>query len=406
MNLPKTAYILLWFPKPSETFVFREVMNLWEMGMPLKVFTLYGEITAHLSAEMSGVTDRVERLGMRSLSRITGEVFSRLRRDPRHAAAISHIVSLRDWSGFEKTGENIWALFCAFHLARRFEEEGIEHIHAPLASGPATAAWIASRLTGIPFSFTARARDLFTADSVLGEKIRDAAFIRSETSYNIDYMASVFGADRRKIHVTYNGIPLKQHDEAPVPMQPPYRLSALGRFVGKKGYDHLIVACKIMKDADLDFRLTLAGDGPMRHKLHALVRRLGLNDRVQFPGFLSYDNVPALFRGTDIFLMPSVVRSSGDRDGIPTVILEALAYRLPVISTDVSGISEVIEDRVTGLLVPQKDPQAIADAVSQLVHDRARALQMARQGRARALKQFDAETNHKRVLELYCQYVR
>lgn len=104
--------------------------------------------------------------------------------------------------------------------------------------------------------------------------------------------------------------------------------------------------------------------------------------------------------------MPSVVRSSGDRDGIPTVILEALAYRLPVISTDVSGISEVIEDRVTGLLVPQKDPQAIADAVSQLVHDRARALQMARQGRARALKQFDAETNHKRVLELYCQYVR
>ncbi len=405
MKLPKTAYILLWFPKPSETFIFREVMNLWKMGLPLKVFTLYGELTDHLSPEMRSVSDRAERLGIPYSVDAPSEILAWWRRNAHLKRTVSPFPLLRSWGGLEKTGENLWAYLCAFHLARRFEEEGIEHIHAAWASGPATAAWVASALTGIPFSFTVRARDLFTADSVLGEKIRDAAFIRSETRYNIDYIARVFGADIGKIHLTYNGIPLQEHGQAPVPMQPPYRLSSLGRFVEKKGYQYLITACKIMKDSGLDFRLSLAGDGPMRHKLQRRVRSLGLSDNVRFPGFLTYDRVSSLFQSTDIFLMPSVVLSSGDRDGIPTVVVEALAHKLPVIATNVSGISEVIEDRVTGLLIPPENPQAIADAVSELAWDRGNALQMAEQGRARALRQFDAKTNHRKVLELYRRYL-
>lgn len=401
MSLPRTAYILLWFPKPSETFVFREVVNLRKMGLQLKVFTLYGELTKDLSPEMRAASDEVERLGLSFLRRPLKPLAYWLRRDRRKALELLRTVPFRRWSGLEKAGENLWAFACGFRLARRFQEEGIEHIHAPWASGPATAAWVASRLTGIPFSFTARAWDIYPADGALGEKIRDAAFVRSEIGTNIKYLAGFVDGGASKIYLTYNGVPLTAKSEAPVPMRPPYRLLALGRFVGKKGYDFLLRACKLLADSGLDFHLTLAGDGPRAGQLKRLAARLGLTGLVSFPGFVPYDKVSDLFTETDVFLMPSIVHSSGDRDGIPTVIMEALMHRVPVIATDVSGIAEVIEDGNTGLLIPEKDAPAIASAVRRVTGDRDAALSMARRGRDRVMEQFDPERNHSKVLELY-----
>lgn len=401
MNFPRTAYVLLWFPKPSETFVFREVVNLRKAGLPLKVFTLYGELTRALSDEMSAASADVERLGVRQFGRALAGVFYWLRRDWKRAVALSREVLWRRWRGLEKTGESLWAFFCAFHLARRFEEERIEHIHAPWAGGPATAAWVASRLTGIPFSFTCRAWDIYPPDSVLPDKLRDAAFVRSETQANIKHLAATCGADTSKMHVTYNGVPLTAHAEAAVAMKPPYRLLAMGRFVGKKGYDFLLRACKQLADDGVDFHLTLAGDGPRALQLKRLAHNLGLEERVSFPGFVSYDRVPELFRAADIFIMPSVVHASGDRDGIPTVILEALTHRVPVVATGISGIPELVEDGVSGLLIPEKDPAAIARAVKRHAGDRASALAMAERGRDKVRDLFDPERNHKKVLELY-----
>jgi glycosyltransferase involved in cell wall biosynthesis len=398
---PKTAYILLWFPQPSETFIFREVFNLWNMGMPLKVFTLYGEKTRNLSPEMVSVSHKMERLGIPFIKTGLKDVLYWWKRNPRIASELFRTVPVRRWNGFEKGGENLWAFFCGFHLARRFEEERIEHIHAPWANGPATAAWIASRLTGIPFSFTARAWDIYPPDGALKEKLRDSAFIRSETRANIEYLSAYSGVSEDKMHLTYNGVPLKSQQDALVSMNPPFRLLALGRFVGKKGYDFLIRACRILKDSGVDFHLTLAGGGARMNQLKYLTWKLGVRDRVSFPGFISYDCVPELFCSSDIFLMPSIIHRSGDRDGIPTVLMEALMYRVPVIATDVSGISELVENRVTGLLIPEKDAKAIADAVKELISDRDSALRMAENGRQKVLKQFNPEVNHKRVFELY-----
>ncbi len=404
LEYPKTAYILLWFPKPTETFVFREVMNLWKFGLPLKVFTLYGEIADDLSAEMASVSDRVERLGIPYLKSVHRHFLYWWKRDRRLTRDVLRTLSLKRWSGPEKTGENLWAFFCGFALARRFEEEGIEHIHAPWASGPATAAWTASRLTGIPFSFTGRAWDIFTPDKGLPDKLRAATLVRSETGYNMGHLAELLRGDASKIHLTYNGIPLTEHRESPVAMMPPYRLLALGRFVGKKGYEYLLESCKILQDEGLDFRLNLVGDGPLRSKLEKLAQELGIEHRVSFPGFLSYDRVSELFHSADIFVMPSVVHSNGDRDGIPTVIMESLTHRVPVIATDVSGIPEVIENRVTGLLIPERDSAAIADAVRTMIADRDSAIAMAERGRSKVQEQFDPDKNHRKVLELYQQY--
>lgn len=375
------------------------------MGMPLKVFTLYGEKTRNLSPEMASVSHRMERLGIPFIGTGLKDVLRWWKRNPPLTSELLRTVPIRRWNGFEKGGENLWAFFCGFHLARRFEEEGIEHIHAPWANGPATAAWIASHLTGIPFSFTARAWDIYPPDGALKEKLRDATFIRSETRANIAYLSAYSGVSEDKIYLTYNGVPLKPSIEAPVSMKPPYRLLALGRFVGKKGYDFLLHACRILKESGVDFHLTLAGGGPRMSQLQYLAWKLGITDRVSFPGFIPYDLVPELFSSTDIFLMPSIIHKSGDRDGIPTVLMEALVHRVPVIATDVSGIGELVENHVTGLLIPEKNPEAIADAVKEFIADRDSALRMAANGREKVLKQFNPEVNHKRVFELYEEHV-
>jgi colanic acid/amylovoran biosynthesis glycosyltransferase len=399
---PKIAYVLLWFPKPSETFVFREVVGLWEMGVPVEVFSLYGRLTHKLSPEMRAVSTRVERLGIPFLLRAHQDLIYWLKRD---CTLLKNVLAgslgCGRSGGLEKTGENLWATLCGLRLARRFEEEGIRHIHAPWASGPATAAWVASRLTHIPFSFSARAWDIHPPDGVLAHKIRAATFVRSETAYNVSHLAAFNQGDVSKIHVIYNGLPLLSDVEAPVRMISPYKLLAVGRFVGKKGFDYLLAALKILKHRGLDFTLTFAGDGPRGIQLKHLAKRLGVDDRVVFAGFVSYDHVSDLFCSSDILLVPSVVHSSGDRDGIPTVIMEALKHRVPVIATAVAGIPEVIEDRVTGLLIPEKDGSAIAEAIMTMVHNRDMALRMAENGRKKVLEQFDPLKRRQEMLRLF-----
>jgi glycosyltransferase involved in cell wall biosynthesis len=399
----KFAYILLWFPKPSETFIFREVVNLKKMGLSIQVFSLYGEIRKGLSEEMESVSSHVVRFGIPYIKSAGADIVYWLRRNPRKLLWLLKTVIFRRWYGLEKTGENLWAFLCAPGLARRFMREEIHHIHAPWASGPATAAWAASHLTGIPFSFTARAWDIYPPDGILKEKINDALFVRSETFHNIAHLAQFADGGEGKIHLTYNGVPLKAERDSPVSMIPPYQLLSVGRFVGKKGYEFLLEACKILKEAGLSFNLVLAGDGPLKSKLKRLSRRFGLEEMVSFPGFVSYDHISKLFESADIFLMPSVVHTSGDRDGIPTVIMESLSHRVPVIATDVSGIPEIIEDGVTGLLIPQKNSASLAQAIIDLAKDRKGAIRTAEQGRARVFEKFNPEKNHANILRLYEQ---
>jgi colanic acid/amylovoran biosynthesis glycosyltransferase len=400
---PRIAYVLLWFPKPSETFIFREVANLWKMGLQLKVFSLYGRLSRDLSPEMRLAAPGVENLGLPYLSRTWKDVLYWWGRKPGVTWHLFKTARFRSWLNPEREGESLWGALCGAHLARRFQEEKITHIHAPWACGPATAAWVASHLTGIPFSFTGRAHDVFTPDSLLPEKIRDAVFVRCESRSVMHHLAQLTGGDTSKFRLTYNGVPLTAQDLAPVRMQPPYRLLALGRLVETKGFDVLIQACRILKDAGLDHHLTLAGAGPQGRRLQRLARKLGLANRISFPGFIRYDQVAEQFCAADVFIMPCIVHSSGNRDGLPTVILEALAHRVPVIATDVAGIGEVIEAGVTGWLIPPSDPQALAEAVLQVVPNREGALAMAARGRARVLQQFNQQDNHRRVLELFLE---
>jgi len=401
VTLPRIAYILLWFPKPSETFIFREVMDLWQMEAPVTVYTLYGELRKKLSPEMASVSHKVERLGVPFLRRLPKDVNYWWVRDRRTTLELFRTIPVRRWRSVEVGGENIWAFLCGFTLARLFQRDAIDHIHAPWANGPATAALVASKLTGIPYSFTGRAVDIYPPDGALEEKIRDAAFVTTETMINVPYLQQHADSHSEKIRGIYNGVPLERFSEAAVPMKRPYRILALGRFDRIKAFHVLIRACGILKKRDVDFRLTLAGSGWRKLYYKYLGWRCGISDRVSYPGYVSYDRVTELFSSSDVFVMASAVHRTGERDGLPTVIMEAFMHRLPVVATDVCGIPEVVHDGVTGCLVRQNDPDALADGIARMLSNREAALRMAERGRELVMEQFDPERNHRKILDLF-----
>jgi glycosyltransferase involved in cell wall biosynthesis len=403
LSLPKTAYILLWYPLPSETFIFREVENAKAAGMPFYVHALYGAVDRNLSAQMRQVAPTVSRLGLAKVPAILADMAWWALRRPVATARILGTVPWRRWSCLEVAGENLFAMCAGFTLARRFLEKGIGHIHAGWANGPATAAWVAGALSGIPFSFSARAGDIYPPDGALAEKMRAAVAIHTNNKANIGYLSGLVPEAAGKIRQIYNSLTLSGKTESPVHMEPPYRLLAVGRFCRTKGFDVLLDACAILSRRGFPFQLTLVGAG-MPWPTAVIRRRVrihGLRARVFLPGFVSHDRMGELYAASDIFVMPSVVHASGDRDGIPNVIMEALAHRLPVVATDVSGIPEVVEDGVTGRLVPQRNPEALADAIMALAADRGKALALAAAGRDRVAAMFDPETNTRAILDFF-----
>lgn len=403
MSLPKTAYILLWYPLPSETFIFREVQNAVAAGMPFRVYTLYGPAAKNLSPEMRRVAGDVTRLGLAALPAVLFHLLWWAVKRPRETWAILCEIPWRRWSCLEVAGENLWAMAAGFSLAQRFLHQGIEHIHAGWANGPATAAWVASRLSGLPFSFSARAGDIYPQDGALPDKIRAAQAVHTNNKANIAYLTGLVPEAAGKIHQIYNSLTLTDRTEARVHLEPPYRLLAVGRFCRTKGFEFLLDACAILTHRGFPYQLTLVGAG-LPWPTAVIQRRIrinGLRARVFLPGFVSHDRMGELYTAADIFIMPSVIHPTGDRDGIPNVIMEALSHRLPVVATRVSGIPEVIEDGVTGRLVPQRDAEALADAIMDVASDRDRALALAAAGRERVRTMFDPATNTRAMLDFY-----
>lgn len=396
------AYVLLWFPLSSETFIFREIVQLMALGLPIHVYTMYGKALKGCSQEMRDFPGPVRRMGATAFFRIWAAFFRALRREPGKVWRLLREGCFRRMRNLESLGENLWCFMAGFLLAEQCRTDGISLIHSSWANGPATAAWVASRLTGIPFAFTGRAGDIYPQDGLLREKARDALFIRTNNQANVGWLQSFCPPRQRdKVRLVYNSLTFTERTECALPMRPPYRLLAVGRFARTKGFPELLTAMARLRREQVPVRLTLVGDGGWRRKLTALRRRLRLTGCVDMPGFLPHDRLREFMQNHDMLVVPSVVHSNGDRDGIPNVIMEALSHRMPVMATDVCGISEVIRDGETGLLVPQRDPRALAQAVRRMLEDREQALRMAEAGRALVEQMFDRDTNITALRDLY-----
>lgn len=402
MSMPRTAYISLWFPKPSETFVASEVRVLHQAGLPISVHSLYGPLKNADSLTPEGVP--IERLGLLATPQILLALLFFLVLRPLKTIGIMWCTIFSPGHCLEKYGENLLAMLCGFSLALRFRSLGVEHIHAAWACGSATAAWCASSLTGVPFSFSARAGDVHPPDGLLGLKLRHAAFARVDSAYNLSYLRSFHPTDPGKVHLVYNACTFGQDaqclSEAPVPMGSPLKLVAIGRFVETKGFQYLIESLPILIKRGLAVHLTLAGDGAWKRRLKALTQKHSLSECVFFPGFIPHTRVSAVLCEADMLVMPSVLRPNGSGDGLPTVIAEAFLHRLPVVATNVASIPDLVLHGQTGLLVSERDPEALADAIEWVAKNRSEALAMAARGRERTLRMFAPETYATHLIEL------
>lgn len=400
---PLVAYVLLWFPLSSETFIFREIQELEKLGLNLEVCTLYGKSLKGCSDAMRNYQGPVWRLGIAGAAKIAAAFLRALCKRPRKTLGLARRGLFRKMRNLEALGENIWSFLAGFALAEKCLRDRVSLIHSAWANGPATAAWVASELSGIPFAFTGRAGDIYPQDGILAEKAADALFIRTNNAANVKWLQSFCPPGQEgKVKLIYNSVtfPHKRADMGKIP-QKPYKLLAVGRFVRTKGFPYLLTAMARLVRENFPIRLTLVGDGSWRRRLKKMVARLGLAPYVDMPGFLPNNEMPALIREHDLLAVPSVVHTNGDRDGIPNVIMEALSLGLPVVASDVCGISEIIQNGKTGFLVPQRDARALARAIRGSLEDWRGARAMAEAGHELVLDLFDPKKNSAALRDLY-----
>jgi colanic acid/amylovoran biosynthesis glycosyltransferase len=300
----------------------------------------------------------------------------------------------------------LWHLAVACDWARRNRREDVSLVHSQWIHSGGTIAMYGAWLLGVPFSFTGHAADLFRDRVALRDKVARADFIVCISTFHRRFYESL-GARPEKCHIAYCGIDVSHFaprvDRAPPPR--PHILAA-GRLVEKKGFTFLIEACRTLADRGVAFDCTIAGSGPLREDLEAQVRREGLSDRVTLTGKpLEQEGIPAFMHGGDVFCLPSVWSSDNDVEGLPQLLMEAMACGLPAVSTRIVGIPDLVLDGETGLLVEPRDPKALADALERLLADPALAERLAAAGRRRVIEVFDIETSLEPLVRLFREHL-
>ena len=285
-------------------------------------------------------------------------------------------------------------------LAAAARMRGISHLHAHFAKLATGVARAAAAELQVPYSFTAHARDIFEQSvdpQALAERIRDAAQVITVSRFNVDYLEQQHG---RRASLVYNGVPLDAFPYTSPERREPVVL-AVGRLIEKKGFADLIEAAAILTREGAAFRCEIVGEGEERDALAARIAELGLEDRVRLLGARTPEQVQAHMRACAVLAVPCVVAGDGDRDGLPTVLLEAMALGTPCVGTDVTGIPEALVDEVTGLGVPQRDPAALAAALQRLLTDAALRVRLAEAARALVERRFSSAANTRRLRALW-----
>jgi len=285
--------------------------------------------------------------------------------------------------------------------ARWAERHGIEHLHANWAHLPASSAWIASRLTGLPFSFSGHAgRDLFRTTALLGRKVREARFVVVCNRAAGDQLAAHGGRESAvKIRVCHHGVDLERFRPRPAPTGE--LVLSVGNLDPAKGFDLMLHATALLRRQRPGLRYRIVGEGPERGRLEALIGALGVAEAVTLAGALRGDALVEAYRQASVFVVPSRLLSNGGRDGLPNVLLEAMASGVPAVGSSVAAIPEAIEHERTGLLVPPEDPRALAAAIGRLLDDRTLAERLTRAARERVLTDFDRRRNVARYCSLF-----
>lgn len=398
----KITYLLLTFPKLTTTFVDREILALREKQIKVQVYSLFRP-TGQLSEYQNELQEETTYLYPAHVSeQIYAHLYYALRHPRKYFSTLFHLLTsphptlLSHRRTLRHFVQGIYTTF-------RLRKDPGDHIHAHFLNQSATIALIVSRMLGIPYSVTVHASgEFFATPMMVREKLAEAKFIATCTQYNCNYLAEM-GHDLfdQKLLVNYHGLDLSQfHRGQSKPSDRPVMLS-VGQLRERKGLIYLVRACGILKERGLEFCCRIIGEGPEREQLEQEIQRLGLTDQVSLIGALPQEEVIHQYEAANLFVLPTVEASSGDRDGIPNVILEAMAMELPVVSTWNSAIPEVVQDKQNGLLVPPKDVTDLANALQTLIQDEQMANRMGKAGRITVKERFDPIRNAQQLVDAF-----
>jgi colanic acid/amylovoran biosynthesis glycosyltransferase len=383
------AYLLKMYPRFSETFIVGEMLELERQGLRLEVFSLKRPDDGVFHRDVAKVKASVTYVPTLGRSRALVAAHARLlrTRPRRYGRALGLALRRGTWGAVKHFAQ-------AGFIAVRIEEAGIRHVHAHFASVATSVALHVSRLTDVSYSFTAHAKDIYI-DGVrpddLRTKLRSARFAVTVSDYNRRHLADLAGEER--IVRIYNGLDLEAFaPNGHSPERPPLVL-AVGRLVEKKGFEDLIRACAVLRDWGQAFSCRIVGKGPLKGELRDLIARLGLERTVELVGPMPREALVDVLPRASVFAAPCVVARDGNRDGLPTVLVEAMAAGVPVVATPVTGIPELVEDGRTGMLVPERDPVALAGALRRLLENRPEAEALVRAARRRVELNFDVGKN-------------
>jgi colanic acid/amylovoran biosynthesis glycosyltransferase len=371
------AYLFERFPSFSQTFCFREVVEMRRQAGGAEVFSIRAPDGEPRQDFPAGLVETTCYLPASFDAHLAEGRFRK-----RARLWISRMERLWGDDGEKRR------IYEALWLADAARERGIRHIHAHFAGMAARTAFWLNRIAGVPYSFTAHANDVFCDEPKerLAMLVREAAFVASETDYSVRFLQKLYPECASKIHRVHNGIYLDRFAPAERMAGKPLVLS-VGRYIEKKGFGDLIEACAEIRG--IDFECRIVGQGPLEAALRGQAERAGLGGRVDLTGPKSESEVAGLLAKASVFVLPCVATVDGGSDNLPTVIMEAMAAGVPVISTPVAGVPEMVVDGETGWLVPEHDPQALRERIEAALHNPAKALAMGVAGRKRCAERFD-----------------
>ncbi|MDZ7266769.1 MAG: glycosyltransferase [candidate division KSB1 bacterium] len=405
------AVILKGYPRLSETFITNEMLLLEQLGFQLHIFALRNPAEAKIHENVRRVQARVTYLPDYFWPEVRAFLKANLRLWWRRPKVYWQAFRYAAWRSLRQRSSSTIKRFAqAAYLVQNFlllpdckgaaraGRVDIAHFYAHFSHGPTTVAYFAKWLTGIGYSFSAHAKDIYLQEhDFLREKLLAASMVTTCTEYNRNHLQQIAGPGREILRC-YHGLdtdffcaPVKPRREG-LP-----RILSIGRFVPKKGFPTLIQALHLLRQQGLEFRCHLIGGGELKEQLRTQIRSLGLHDCVELLPALSQHELLEYYCQADLFALACEVQSDGDRDGIPNVIVEAMAMEIPVVSTNISGIPECVDHGVTGLLVPEKNPQAFAAAMATLLRDPELARAFGRAGRAKVIREFDSRRNVEKI---------
>ena len=387
------AYLFERFPSFGQTFCYREVAELYRQDISPPIFSIRTPKDEPPQDWDTRIVKRVHYLPEEK------ELLDDVRQASKKGKLAPEIVAALDEWG-RRT--DFLRLYQAVYVGLRLQEAGISHVHAHFAGMAArTAFWIA-KFFPITFSFTAHANDIFAPSKFeigLDKLVGAARLVVTETDYAEKFLRERFPERADRIHRVYNGLNLAEFGRATFSSDPP-SIVAIGRLIVKKGFANLIRACALLVERGRSFQCDIYGEGPLENQLRAQIEELGLRQFVQLPGPKPQHELRAHLANASVFILPSVPEPEGGMDNLPTVIMEGMATGLPVVSTRIGGIPEMVIENQTGFLVQPEDSVALAGAMEKVTSDRSLGRKLGQAGYERSQKLFSIEKNVRELCAL------